>query len=297
MKRDKTWKINARRIRRGLLALAVILLAGAGISLWRSKYALEVTRASFPWPGTETVRIVQLTDLHNSVFGKDNEKLVQTVAGEDPDLILITGDLVDQNSASSETAVSLVRKLAAIAPVYISYGNHEAGFDRRYGADLAEEYEAAGAEVLDFAWQEITVRGEKIRLGGIFGYCLPEKYLRTNEADERECAFLKEFQDTEEFTLLMAHMPACWIVNGGISAWNVDLVLAGHVHGGQIRLPFIGGLYAPDQGWFPGEEAGFYWSDDGERAMFLSRGLGSTEKIPRFWNVPEVVSLTLAPET
>ena len=297
MKRDKTWKINARRIRRGLLALAVILLAGAGISLWRSKYALEVTQASFPWPGTETVRIVQLTDLHNSVFGKDNEKLVQTVAGEDPDLILITGDLVDQNSASSETAVSLVRKLAAIAPVYISYGNHEAGFDRRYGADLAAEYEAAGAEVLDFAWQEITVRGEKIRLGGIFGYCLPEKYLRTNEADERECAFLKEFQDTEEFTLLMAHMPACWIVNGGISAWNVDLVLAGHVHGGQIRLPFIGGLYAPDQGWFPGEEAGFYWSDDGERAMFLSRGLGSTEKIPRFWNVPEVVSLTLAPET
>ena len=196
MKRDKTWKINARRIRRVLLALAVILLAGAGISLWRSKYALEVTRASFPWPGTEPVRIVQLTDLHNSVFGKDNEKLVQTVAGEDPDLIFITGDLVDQNSASSEIAVLLVRKLAAIAPVYISYGNHEAGFDRRYGADLAAEYEAAGAEVLDFAWQEITVRGEKIRLGGIFGYCLPEKYLRTNEADERECAFLKEFQDT-----------------------------------------------------------------------------------------------------
>ena len=107
--------------------------------------------------------------------------------------------------------------------------------------------------------------------------------------------FTKAFCDTDRLKLLMCHMPYTWLVHSGLEVWDIDCVLSGHVHGGQLRLPLIGGFWAPDQGWFPGREAGLYRSEDGTRTMVLSRGLGSTEKLPRFNNIPELVVLEIKP--
>ncbi len=279
----------------GLLILVLLILAAA-LSLVLSKYGLCVHRQTLSLAGLkQPIRIVQLTDLHNSSFGTENRRLVEKVAAQEPDLILITGDLLDQNDIRTDIAQTLLRNLVPVAPVYVSFGNHETAHEKRFGTDLRACYTACGAEVLEYDWKELTLRGQTIRLGGISGYCLPEFYRKTGEARPEDCAFLKDFQATELPKLLMCHMPVCWIQNGSLDAWDVDVVLCGHAHGGQVRLPLIGGLWAPDQGWFQGRECGLYRSQNGAHAMVLSCGLGSTEKIPRFNNIPEILVLDLIP--
>lgn len=280
-----------------LTAVLLLIIGFFSCELIASRYWLTSTCYTILAAGfEETIRFVQLTDLHNSRFGADNSRLIRQVAGQKPDLILITGDILNSSSKNVEIAVTLIEKLSQLAPVYFSMGNHEREYEERYGTDLASVFERAGARVLDFAYEDITLKEQNIRIGGIYGYCLPARYLETKEADAEECAFLTEFQDTDRFTVLLSHMPVCWMINDGISEWNIDCVFCGHVHGGQVRIPGIGGLWAPDQGWFPGREAGLYYSEDQKKVMVLSRGLGSTEFIPRFHNIPEIVVTEIVPE-
>ena len=244
----------------------------------------------------KSIRLVQITDLHNSIFGENNQDLLDLVTEQSPDLILITGDLLNSNESETDIATNLISGLGSIAPVYVSLGNHEVEYQQNYGIDITQLYEDTGAVVLDRQYQDLEVNGQKVRLGGIYGYCLPEKYLETNEANPEECVFLSDFQNTDLYTILMCHMPVCWLLNDGLDEWDVDCVLAGHVHGGQIILPLIGGLYAPDMGWFPGKLQGLYSSGDGSSTMVLSTGLGNTESVPRFNNIPEVVTVDILPK-
>lgn len=280
------------------ICLAVLILLGTAmlLSLFLSSYGLSVSRYSIAAPKLrEPLRIVQLTDLHNSVFGAHNRRLVSKVAAQEPDLILITGDLLNANEERTDIATELIGQLKPIAPVYVSLGNHEVAHEKRYGTDLKELYTKAGAVVLEYDWAEIEVKGQKLRLGGLFGYCLPAKLLKTKEARPEECAFLEAFQDTDAYTILLCHMPYSWIKKGSLDSWDADCVLCGHIHGGQVRFPWIGGLWAPDQDWFPGRVCGLYRSKDESKAMLLSRGLGNTDKYPRFNNIPEILVLDLLP--
>lgn len=226
---------------------------------------------------------------HNSEFGEDNARLVSTVRTQSPDLILLTGDLLNSDEQRTDIATNLIAQLCDIAPVYFSNGNHEIEYEERYGVDIDELYREAGAVVLEKEYQDITVKKQKIRLGGIYGYCLPGKYLETGEANPEETEFLEAFQDTDLPKILMCHMPVCWMINGSLDDWDVDYVFAGHLHGGEVILPFVGGLYGPDLGWFPGKLEGLYSSENGGKTLVLSRGLGTNESIPRFNNIPEVM--------
>ena len=285
--------LGKKRLLAVLLAIVVVIAWG----LIRSKYSLELSNYVLSSPKlTAPIRVVQLTDLHNSEFGENNERLVRMVQKQSPDLIFMTGDMLNGREDETEIAVSLVRRLIEVAPVYFSYGNHEVTHERMFGRNLTALFEEAGATVLEGTYEDVTVNGQTIRLGGIYGYCLPEKYLRTGEAKRWECEFLKEFQDTESYTLLLAHLPTCWIRNDNLDIWQIDCVFSGHEHGGQIRLSLIGGLYAPDQGFFPGRSSGIYASQDGKRVMVLSRGLGSGVGVPRFGNVPEIVVVDIVPQ-
>lgn len=274
----------------------VVLALFVRIEYYISNYCFTVTNYSVASEKLEnSVRIVQITDFHNSEFGADNRKLVERVDAQEPDLILITGDMLNSDEESTDIAVTLVESLVEIAPVYFSYGNHEKEYENLYGVDMTALLEQAGATVLEYAYEDIEINSQQLRLGGIYGYCLPAKFLETNEADPEECAFLEEFQDTDRYTILMCHMPVCWLMNDGLDEWNVDCVFSGHVHGGEVILPFIGGFYAPDFGWFLGTLQGLYYSEAGDKTLVLSKGLGTAEVLPRFNNVPEVVVVDLVP--
>lgn len=278
-------------------AAAAVLAAVIFWGFFGSKYALEVSSYAIVSPKiSEAIRIVQLTDLHNSEFGQDQARLTALVRGQQPDLIVLTGDLLNGDDPDTSTAVTLIEQLSGIAPVYASRGNHEKAHGKVFGTDVMTLYERAGATVLERTFTDIAVNGQTIRLGGVFGYCLSEKYLRSGEAKWGEVQFLRRMEDTQLFTVLLCHMPLCFIVNDNLEAWDIDCVFSGHVHGGQVRVPFLGGLYAPDQGYFPGRECGLYYSQDRERVMILSRGLGSRGRVPRFNNVPEIVVVDILPE-
>lgn len=275
------------------MLLLIILCLG---SIYISKHFLTVTHYEISGKNLKNkLRILQITDLHNSEFGQNNIRLIKSVREQHPDLIFLTGDILNSHKADPDISLNLVRELVDIAPVYATYGNHEKDYERNYGVNLAVEYESVGATLLEYDYEEIVVKNQKLRIGGLYGYCTPAKYLETGEAKLEECAYLEKLQSTSDYTILLTHMPYAWIMNDGISEWNIDCVFTGHDHGGLIRIPFVGGLYAPDQGWFPGKDCGLYYSQDGEKVMVLSRGLGRSGKLPRFNNVPEIVVVDLLP--
>ena len=253
-------------------------------SLCITEYSLESNKMSQP------VRIVQLTDLHNSEFGKNNSTLVKSVSECDPDLILITGDSLVDSDDNTSIATNLIENLSQIADVYVSVGNHEIDFAKHTGLDIMSLYTAAGAIVLDEAYTDIEVNGQELRIGGVYGYCLPQRYEKEQGFRQEQADFLSDFQNTNRYKVLMSHLPFAWWNYGFGNEWNVDLVLCGHTHGGQIIIPFVGGLYDAETGWFPGGVSGY--KHDGAD-IIVSRGLGNTESIPRFNNIPEIVEIDI----
>jgi len=277
-----------------LAALAVCLLLG--LEVYRSNCCLTVEYETFSSDKlTEAIRIVHLSDLHNREFGENNRQLLDRVSGQKPDLILFTGDLVTGHIKETDTAMNLVEELVKIAPVYVSVGNHEQQHEKNFGSDLIGMLNYRGARVMEYSYEDVTVKGQNLRVGGISGYCVPEIYLRTGEAKVPECDYLKEFQDTSRCTLLMCHMPVSWILNDAISYWDTDVVFSGHAHGGQFRLPLLGGVCAPDMGLFPGRLEGQFPSRDGTKTMILSRGLGNSVPVPRLNNPPQILVVDLVP--
>lgn len=272
----------------------IILLFILGKEYYCSKYKLKYSRYVFHMPGIqEKIRIVHLTDLHNSQFGKNNEKLVGMIRAQAPDLICCTGDMLNAGGGS-EILLSLVDKLASECPVYLSFGNHELAYEKKNGKTLRDSLHKVGGEVLDFEYRDILVRGNKVRIGGYYGYGFPGNCeIRPEEEGERN--FLECFEKTDACRILLTHLPYGWYRMHSLDYWDVDIVLAGHTHGGQIRLPFIGGLYAPDYGILPGRERGLYYSGNKKKVMVLSSGLGNSEIVPRINNVPEIVVLDIQP--
>ena len=279
-----------------IIILIALLVIGA-VSTFQSHHTLSITNHTLASSKlTDSIRILQLTDLHNSEFGEENGELIELCDEQNPDIILLTGDLVNMDEPNTNIATVLISKLTNIAPVYVSLGNHELANEATFGNDLIKLYEQAGATVLEQDYIDISINDQDIRLGGIYGYCLPSKYLVTGEALPEECDFLYDFQDTEDCTILMCHMPVTWLINGSLEEWDVDYVFSGHAHGGQIILPFIGGMYAPDMGYFPGNLKGVFSSEDNSNHLILSSGLGSGTCVPRINNKPEIVVVDIINE-
>lgn len=276
-------------------AVFILLVLLFGYTWIRSAIGLRVSEYTLNAPVSDPIRIVELCDLHNSQFGPQNQQLIRTVSQEDPDLIFLTGDLINADNPDLSIALELIRELSQIAPVYACYGNHELMYEETFQTDVAELYSQAGANFLDFSWQEITVAHTILRVGGLYGYCLPQQYLATHEARQEECDFLTQFQQTQHPTLLLCHLPVSWM-GAALESWDVNFIFSGHLHGGQVVLPLLGGLYAPDLGYFPGQLEGIYASQDGHSALVLSAGLGSSEWVPRLNNIPQVVVVNLMPK-
>lgn len=270
-----------------LIIAAVLVLALLIWLLWAnsSPAATQVTVASDALPEAfEGFKIAHVSDLHNAVFGRKNEKMLSLIRAAEPDIIAITGDLIDSRHTDIDSALAFVEAAAEIAPVYYVTGNHESRLDFD---EIEPRLIAAGARVLRNEAEDIGRGGERIRLAGIDD----PSFIRTGgTAEERAAAELEQLGDGGgTFTVLLAHRPELVEV---YADYGAGLVLSGHAHGGQVRLPLLGGLYAPGQGLLPEYDSGLY--SLGETQMVVSRGLGNSVAPLRVNNRPELVIVTLS---
>lgn len=270
-----------------LIIAAALVLALLIWLLWAnsSPAATQVTVASGALPEAfEGFKIAHVSDLHNAVFGRKNEKLLSLIRAAKPDIIAITGDLIDSRHTDIDSALAFVEAAAEIAPVYYVTGNHESRLDFD---EIEPRLIAAGARVLRNEAEDIGRGGERIRLAGIDD----PSFIRTGgTAEERAAAELEQLGDGGgTFTVLLAHRPELVEV---YAEYGAGLVLSGHAHGGQVRLPLLGGLYAPGQGLLPEYDSGLY--SLGETQMVVSRGLGNSVAPLRVNNRPELVIVTLS---
>ena len=230
-------------------------------------------------------RIVQISDLHNAQFGEGNGKLLSLIETANPDLIAITGDLIDSRKTDLEVALQFAEKAVRIAPCYYVTGNHEARIAEC--ETLKSELCNLGVVVLENLAVGIEKNGEVISLVGVEDPSFETDYL-FGDANAVMSEQLNALATNEWFTVLLSHRPelfSCYAEH------EIDLVLSGHAHGGQFRLPFVGGLIAPNQGLFPQYDAGRF--EENGTTMIISRGIGNSILPFRINNRPEVVLIEL----
>ena len=235
---------------------------------------------------TAEVRLAVVTDFHSSDNADD---VVAMVASCAPDAVLMVGDMFDDDIANrpTERTLSLMRQLSALYPCYYVSGNHEAWTGEMDA--LYQQTEEAGVTVLRMSSGVLTVRGQRIALCGI-----PDPYemVFSGAPDtEEQLRQAMENVDSADFTVLLAHRPE---LLAKYAQFPLDLVVSGHAHGGQVRIPgVLNGLYAPNQGWFPKLAGGAYTQDG--TTLIVSRGLAVRTRLPRIFNRPEVVLVRCVP--
>lgn len=235
---------------------------------------------------TAEVRLAVVTDFHSSDNADD---VVAMVASCAPDAVLLVGDLFDDDTQNrpTERTLSLMRQLSAQYPCYYVSGNHEAWTGEMDA--LYQQTEEAGVTVLRMSSGVLTVRGQRIALCGI-----PDPYemVFSGAPDtEEQIRQAMENVDSADFTVLLAHRPE---LLAKYAQFPLDLVVSGHAHGGQVRIPgVLNGLYAPNQGWFPKLAGGAYTQDG--TTLIVSRGLAVRTRLPRIFNRPEVVLVRCVP--
>lgn len=231
-------------------------------------------------------RIAQISDLHNAEMGEGNEKLLKMLANAESDIIVITGDSIDSYHTDVEVTLQFVEKAVEIAPCYYVTGNHEARLPREVYLDFEEKMQEYGVEILHDEVILIERGGESISLGGIDDASFASKY--SNGYHSNLSNHIEDLFTEDGFQILLSHRPELF---GMYVDAGVDLVFSGHAHGGQFRLPLVGGLVAPNQGLFPEYDAGLFLEDGTN--MVVSRGIGNSIIPVRVNNRPEVVVVEL----
>ena len=272
------------RRRKTAVLLVLTALLAAGFLLW-GNCSLQTTETALVSPALppafDGLRIVELADLHGRVFGRGSRRLLAAVRRAEPDLICIDGDLFDEHTDLAMLP-PLLRGLCAIAPVYYVTGNHQWRVPGLRG--ILAQMRACGVTVLQDDWRVLRRGEDALIVAGTDDPCgpaerkTPAELIADIRAEAGEAAFL----------LLLAHR------NDQLPQWSalgVQAVLAGHCHGGVVRLPFVGGLFGTDRRLFPAWDAGLY--RQGETALYVSRGLGYTNVHFRLFNRPEVAVIVL----
>lgn len=240
----------------------------------------ELTYESEKVPaGFDGYRITQITDLHDAQFGENQQQLIHKVQATNPDVIFITGDVIDSRRYDLERSMQAVRQLVDIADVYYVLGNHEVATNKM--TEIYEALSALGVHVLANDAVNFERGGERLAIVGI-----EDPLMGKNVSDMLDIALTDVDADT--FTLLLSHRPEQF---EAYVEKEMDVVFTGHAHGGQVRLPFVGGLVAPTQGILPKYTAGVF--EEAETYMIVNRGLGNSIFPYRIFNLPEIIVLQL----
>lgn len=272
-----------------IISLIVILLLLCGFYLYFQNTALQVTKffivdSKIP-KSFNNYRIIQLSDFHNTTSKKLTNQLVEEITKEEPNIIVITGDLIDSRRTNVDVVINFLGKIKDIAPIYYVSGNHESRISEY--ETLKKEMNDLGINLLDNEVIEIQKKDDIINLIGIDD----PNFSNTIEVDDCEIIEdqIKSINYDENFyTILLSHRPEAFktYVNE-----NINLIFSGHAHGGQIRLPFIGGIFVPNQGFFPKYTSGKY--EEKNTTMIVSRGIGNSLFPFRINNRPELIVVEL----
>lgn len=268
-------------MRKKTIIILTLMLLAAIITIWLvwGNLSIKTTRyqvSSQKLPDTfHNFRIVQISDLHNASFGTNNQRLLAKIRNSDPDIIVVTGDLVDYYHPDIDVSLSFIEEAVKIAPCYYVYGNHEARMPQDY-PNIRRKLMGLGVTVLEDSSVFIEKEGQQICIAGLREHLsVSDQHINTILQDQT-------------YSILLSHRPDH---AAAFSASNADLVLCGHTHGGQLRLPFIGAVYTPGEGLFPQYDSGYFSFDDS--AMIISQGLGNSSFPFRVNCRPEIVVIEL----
>jgi predicted MPP superfamily phosphohydrolase len=275
-----------KRLFKILLSLCILLclcgwVAWGNTAIEINEYTIKSERLPSAFSG---FRIAQVSDLHNAEFGEDNGKLLEKLESTQPNVIVLTGDLIDSRRTNIEVSARFASACTKLAPTYYVSGNHES---RGGYAQLKDGLLASGVTVLENQETFMEKDGERIRLIGVVDPDFRKNVYQTDTAYMQET--LSAFSWGAEYTVLLSHRPELFDSYVEVGA---DLVFSGHAHGGQFRIPFLGGLFAPDQGFLPKYDAGLY--QQSQTSMFVSRGIGNSLFPFRVNNRPEIIVVTLS---
>lgn len=287
-----------------LLGIAILTFAALAVFLYWSDKSLVTTRYILENANTcgsfDGFVIVHVSDLQSGTFGSRQERLAKTVRAASPDIIVFTGDLADRNHTDYEASLMAMRQLTAIAPVYYVNGNHELALQPEDISQMYDEMESMGVYLLLDRCETIVRGQERMVLLGISEETLyAAKGVRPGEShpSRTDTAVdtavitdaieeMAEELGPDDLAVLLVHEPQYLDAYASAAEGRMDLAFAGHAHGGQIRLPFTEGLFAPGQGVLPKLTSGVHRR--GKTSMVISRGLGNSTFPFRVFNRPEI---------
>lgn len=278
----KSRKINLSKLQKVLIILSVIIIY-ISIGLYNGLKTTNYEVASSKLPKSfDGYKIANISDLHSIYFGNNQEELIDAIEEFEPDIIVLTGDIIDENNIDFDCVNKLLTGICDIAPVYSVSGNHEHSNYRSH-MKLKALYKSYGVSVLDNEEVIITKGNDEIRLYGLeyFG-----SYTSENLTHMLEDLLPKA--DDNYYSILLNHRSDIF---DELVPYGYELIISGHTHGGIIRLPFIGGILSNNRTFFPKYDGGVFEKE--ESILVSSKGLGESNSIPRFYNRRELVFITL----
>ena len=278
---------DARRRKRRKVFLAIVIILAAALVLTLvvniiinrnfkvTFYQIRSDKVS------DNIRIIELSDLHDREYGKDNAKLVGKIRDLNPDLIVYAGDMMNYGDEDYSALWSLSERLSEIAPVYACYGNNELDQQLFKDKKFVEELEKHGVNFLSNKAVDVKIKKTSLQIIAVSDD-LDQYDVETNNSKK----IVESLEPTNSYRVCLAHYPL--LFREKLQGRGIDVVFSGHAHGGQVRIPFVGGLYAPGEGFLPELTAGVVTAEDGTTAI-ISRGLGGSRYLPRINNQPELV--------
>ena len=282
-----------KKLKKAILAVVLILIAAFVLTLVGNIVVNRNFEVSFYQITSEKVsdniRIIELSDLHNSEYGKNNSKLIAKIKSLHPDLIVYAGDMMNEQDNNYSVMFDLSDKLSEIAPIYACYGNNELDqqlfFDKTFKDQLKEHH----INLLSNEAKDVEVKNSVLQLVAISDN-VDQFDVETNNAKK----FINSIEPTDNCRICLTHYPE--LFNEKLLNKNIDIAFTGHAHGGHVRLPYVGGLFSPGEGFLPKFTAGVVEAEDGTQVV-VSRGLGNSSEatgikgveIPRINNQPELV--------
>lgn len=278
--------VYGHRIKQALLGLVLLLLLFTLYSFYQSNYTfrtVEYTAESPNLPNSfNDYKIAQISDLHNSIY---EEKLLEKVEEADPDIVVITGDSFSKDNESTEDVIRFIEELSEQYQTYLILGNHELWTSDEKREEFIEAIEKTDVVFLENKAVPIIRQGKKIY---VYGLLEDEGYYGAEQYGENIPVTHYLGPKPKDYTVLLAHNPYYW---EDYLQWGADLTLSGHIHGGGIRLPGLGGVFSPAGYLFPERDRGIF--REGDKTLVISAGLGNSGTPFRLFNPPELVIITL----